>query len=225
MYKLLLCWRYLAVLTAAIAPGCGTVRTEHSLETVAEQVVDEAFVGVWQALPDPVFEGQQCLLEVSFVGNGIFRASFRDSDGSVDDPVTGRCFQVGECVFFEPLSTLESEQGQTERVGLGQPLGPSFISVAREEDLLVLRLPDAEAFAKLIQRSDQLAGNISGLISKSVEITSGPSELAEVLVKHHDILFAAPQKFRLMPGAKVGAASETETSAKDASKASAENSP
>jgi len=204
MYKLLLCWRYLALLCVCLATGCGTVRTEQSLSEVGTVIADEALTGIWRAPVDPAFaqdneEEQGGVMEVSLLEDDIYRVIMRDDQGREDGNIIiiGRCFDIQGKRFFEPISLAENQAGELIPSSAEEKELPSFISIAREGDTLLVRWPDANAFAKLIERSNQLEGSSTGWISKSVTITSKPGIFAPILIKHHDILFSEPTRFRL----------------------------
>ncbi len=202
MYKLLLCWRYLALLSVCLVTGCGTVRTEQSLSEVGTVIADEALTGIWHEPVNPAFAGvdeeeQGSVMEVTLLDDDTYRVTFRDEQGREDGTVIGRCFEVQDKCFFEVISLAENQAGKLVLSSAEEIKLPNFISIAREGDFLLIRWPDANAFAKLIERSDEIEGSAAGWPAKTVMITSKPTTNAKHLIKHHDILFRKPTRFRL----------------------------
>jgi len=202
MHKLLPYWRYLVLFSVCLVAGCGTVRTEQSLSEVGTVITDETLTGIWHEPVDPTFaqdneEEQGSVMEVSLLEDDTYRVILRDDQGREGGTAIGRCFEIQDKRFFEIISLTENQDDGLVHSSAEEIKLPNFISIAREGNILLIRWPDANAFAKLIETSNEIEGSATGWLTKSVTITSKPTTIAKHLIKHYDTLFRKPTRFRL----------------------------
>ena len=201
MYKLLLCWLSFLVFAILSASGCGSVVTEQPLSEAGKALVDESMVGVWQELDFTPFArelGEPSGLEliITLKDDGSYRIVGRDRNEKEDWIFEGKCFEFEGKTFFSPTRLLQRVSDKLVDVSEQYTVGTLFISLTLQRDELEVRAPDPEAFAKLLERSDKLDGTATGWLSKKVIITSPPADLAREVLKHFDILFEEPTRYR-----------------------------